>query len=78
MRIEVVLDEAVAEAARRVAAARGKTVEELVRGYLEELTSEARIETLIERVRALSPAGRSEPGWRFDRNAIHERPSPDR
>lgn len=78
MKLELVLDDAVAEAARRAAAARGKSLEEVVGSYLEELAGQARAETVVERVRALSPAGRSEAGWRFEREAIHDRPRADR
>ncbi len=60
--------------ARSVAAAQGKSLNQLVREYLERITAIGDVERELEEFRALSdpPLGDSK-GWRFDRDEIHER-----
>jgi Family of unknown function (DUF6364) len=68
------VDERIVEEARRVAGAMGKSLNQLVREYLEQLTARTAAEREVEELRRLSLAadGHSR-GWRFDRNEIHER-----
>ena len=69
------LDERLVEEARRVAAAMGKSVNQLVREYLEQITSKATVEEDIAELRRLSRESRGDSrGWSFDRDEIHGRP----
>ena len=57
-----------------MAEANGTSLNQLVRDYLEELTSQSDPEAEIEELRRLSleSHGRSR-GWKFNREEIHER-----
>ncbi len=50
----------------------GKSLNQLVREYLQKLAGGDDPEKSIEEFRRLSGRGHSR-GWRFDRNEIHER-----
>jgi hypothetical protein len=67
-------DEALIERAREAARRRGRSLNDLVRGYLEELAGEAPLDAELERLRELSeqPQGHRR-GWRFDRDELHDR-----
>ena len=75
MNITLSADEKLIEKARAVAAARGTTLNELVREYMRQLTGEMTPQqAAAEFLRnAMENPGRSEPGWKFDREAAHER-----
>lgn len=75
MNLTLSIDGRLLKEAREVARAMGKSVNQLVREYLEQLTSRDDEEGDIEEMRRLSAdsAGRSR-GWRFDRDELHERP----
>ncbi len=67
-------DERVIAKARAVARRQGKSLNQLVREYLESLTSESDPNTEFQRLRELSALSAGQrPGWRFDRDEIHER-----
>jgi len=67
-------DENLIEEARREAARRGKSLNDLIRAYMEELVGSVPREAEFERLRELSGlAGGRRQGWRFDRDEIHER-----
>ena len=74
MNLTLSIDERLLREARRVAESMGKSVNQLVREYFEQLTRRDRTEDDIEEFRRLSleGVGRSE-GWRFDREELHER-----
>ena len=75
MNVTLSIDENLLRRARGVAESMGKSVNQLIRDYLEEITSESSVEEEIaefERL-SLSGGGRSR-GWKFDRDEIHERP----
>jgi antitoxin component of RelBE/YafQ-DinJ toxin-antitoxin module len=75
MNLTLSVDERVVEEARRVAAALGKSVNQLVREYLEQITSKPSVEEDIAELRRLSRESRGNPrGWKFNRDEIHERP----
>jgi uncharacterized protein YhdP len=68
-------DEKLVAKARAYAEAHNTTLNQLLRDYMERITGmldgDQAAREFIEFTR--SHAGRSEPGFRFDRNAIHER-----
>ena len=72
MNITLSIDEQLAARARRRAEALGKSLNQLIRDYLQKLAGGDDPEQSIEEFRRLSGKGHSR-GWRFDRNEIHER-----
>jgi antitoxin component of RelBE/YafQ-DinJ toxin-antitoxin module len=74
MKITLSIEEKVAEEARKVAQSMGKSLNQLVRDYLEQL---ARLDQLTEEIaefRRLSLDSRGDSrGWRFNRDELHER-----
>lgn len=73
MNITLSVDEQLIERARKRANALGKSLNQLIRDYLQKLAGGDNPEQSIEEFRRLSGQGHSR-GWRFDRNEIHERP----
>ena len=72
MNITLSVDEQLAARARKRAEALGKSLNQLIRDYLQKLAGGDDPERSIEEFRRLSGKGHSR-GWRFDRNDIHER-----
>jgi hypothetical protein len=74
MNITLSIDEGTVRRARRAARAQGKSLNQLVREYLQTLSASADPAAEIEELRNLSrrSKGRSR-GWRFNRDEIHER-----
>jgi hypothetical protein len=68
------LDEKVVRRARQVAASQGKSLNQVIREYLEELAGQSDAERDVAAMRELSAgaAGHSR-GWRFNRDEVHER-----
>jgi hypothetical protein len=68
-------DATLIEKARREAARRGKSLNQLIRDYLEELAGErSPAATEFDRLRELSALATGHRGaWRFDREDLHER-----
>ena len=75
MNLTLSIDERLLQEARRVARSMGKSVNQIVREHLERITSVDDARGDIEELRRLSAegGGRSR-GWKFDRDALHERP----
>jgi hypothetical protein len=75
MNLTLSIDDRLLKEAREVARSMGKSVNQLVREYLEQLTARDDAERDIEELRQLSARanGRSK-GWRVDRDEIHRRP----
>jgi len=71
MNITLSVDEQVAEQARRAAQAMGKSLNQAVRDYLEQLAGRAQLEAEIAAYleSAASTPGRMR-GWSFDRNEL--------
>jgi hypothetical protein len=68
------VDEKVPARARRAARAMNKSVNQLVREYLDPLAGQAGVEDDIRELRRLSAdEGSRSRGWRFDRDELHER-----
>lgn len=72
MNITLSIDEQVVARARRKAHALGKSVNQLVREYLQRLGGGDDPEGSIREFKRLSGRGRSR-GWRFNRDELHER-----
>jgi hypothetical protein len=75
MNITLSADERIIKKARAAAQARGKSLNQLIREYLAELAGELSRDEAVEKFLAAfgNVTGRSDPGWKFDRNEIHER-----
>ena len=74
MTLTLAIEDRLAEEARIAAAAQGKSLDQLVTEYLEQLAMRRVEEDIAElkRLSDLSP-GRSR-GWRFNREEAHARP----
>lgn len=74
MNLTLSVDDDVVQKARRSAKSMGKSVNQLVREYLEQLGGKPDREALVAEFRELSkrPLGDSK-GWKFNRDEIHER-----
>jgi hypothetical protein len=72
MNITLSVDEQLVAKARKRADALGKSLNQLIRDYLQKLAGGDNPERSIEEFRDLSGRGHSR-GWRFNRNEIHER-----
>jgi Family of unknown function (DUF6364) len=66
------IDEQIVERARKKADALGKSLNQLIRDYLQKLAGNDDPERSIEEFERLSGTGNSR-GWRFNRHEIHER-----
>lgn len=72
MNITLSIDDRIVAEARKVAAAMGKSLNQLIREDLERLTNrQSRDEDLKELLR-LGGTGNSE-GWKYNREELHER-----
>ena len=73
MNVTLSVDERVVVRARQVAAVRGTSLNQLIRDYLEELTSPGDVESALDRLDALwsRSVGRSRRPW--TREELHER-----
>jgi hypothetical protein len=72
MNVTLSIDEQTLARARKRADALGKSVNQLVRDYLQQLAGEDDAEEWIAEFTKLSGKGHSR-GWRFNRDEIYER-----
>ena len=72
MNVTLSIDEQLVARARKRAEALGKSLNQLIRDYLEKLAGSDDPESSIKEFEKLSGRGHSR-GWRFNRNEIHER-----
>jgi hypothetical protein len=72
MNVTLSIDEQLVARARKKAEALGKSLNQLVREYLQALAGGDDPERSIEEFKRLSGHGHSR-GWRFNRDEIHER-----
>ncbi len=72
MNVTLSIDEHLVARARKKAEALGKSLNQVIRDYLERLAGSDDPERSIEEFKRLSGSGHSH-GWRFDRDEIHER-----
>ena len=75
MNITLSADEKLIKKAREYAHKHGTTLNQLIRDYMERLTGHMSPEEAMKEFTriALEHPGRSEPGWKFDRDEIHQR-----
>lgn len=73
MNVTLSVDEQTVARARKKADALGKSLNQLIRDYLQKLAGGDDPERSIEEFKQLSGRGHSR-GWRFNRDEIHERP----
>jgi hypothetical protein len=73
MNITLSVDEQTVEKARRVAQAMHKSLNQLVREYLEQLAGQDQAERDAEEFRRLSGQGEPDPDWKFNRDEIYDR-----
>lgn len=75
MNLTLSVDEQTVERARDVARVMGKSLNQLVREYLEQLANRDQIERDIAEFRALSEQheGKSKEGWTWNREEIYDR-----
>ncbi|MGA2102879.1 MAG: DUF6364 family protein [Candidatus Sulfotelmatobacter sp.] len=72
MNVTLSIDEQLVVRAREKAEALGKSLNQLIRDYLQTVAGGDDPERSIEEFRRLSGRGNSR-GWRFNRDEIHER-----
>jgi Family of unknown function (DUF6364) len=74
MNLTLSIDERLVEQARQVAQSMGTSLNQLVRAYLEEITSQPTAAQDMAELRRLSIEGKGRSGgWKFNRDEIHER-----
>jgi hypothetical protein len=74
MNLTLSIDEQLVKRARKSAAAMGKSLNQVVREFLESLTEQGNADDFERELRQLSArAGGRRRGWHFDRNEAHAR-----
>jgi len=74
MNLTLSVDDEVVQQARRRAEAMGKSVNQLVREYLERLAGKPDLAALAAEFRELTRNAKGNShGWKFNREEIHER-----
>jgi len=74
MNLTLAVDDRLVEQARKIAESQGKSLNQVIREYLEELTAPSTTAGEMEELRRLSLEGQGRSrGWKFDRQEIHER-----
>ena len=77
MNVTLSIDEQLVTRARKKAEALGKSLNQLIRDYLQTVAGGDDPERSIEEFNRLSGKGHSH-GWRFNRDEIHDRQSHER
>ena len=68
------LDDKLLERARKLAARRGISLNQMIRDYLSELTGELSPDEVVADLEALWAESRGDSrGWRFNREELHDR-----
>jgi hypothetical protein len=74
MNVTLSLDDKLLERARRLAARRGISLNQMIRDYLSEITGEPTPKDLVAELDALWAESRGDSrGWRFNREELHDR-----
>jgi len=72
--VTVSLDDKLLERARKLAARRGISLNQMIRDYLSELTGELSPDEVVADLEALWAESRGDSrGWRFNREELHDR-----
>jgi predicted transcriptional regulator len=72
MNITLSVDDTLVTEARRVASTMGKSLNQIIREYLEHLTRQQKVEADFDEFAALCGQGNAR-GWTFNRDELHER-----
>ncbi len=72
MNITLSIDDKVVNDVRKIAQDMGKSLNQMVREYLEQLTRQQQANASFEEFLSLSGQGNSN-GWKFNRDELHER-----
>jgi hypothetical protein len=72
MNVTLSIDDQLVARARKKAEAMGKSLNQLIRDYLQRVAGADDPKRSVEEFRRLSGRGNSR-GWRFDRDEVHER-----
>ena len=72
MNITLSIDEQVAERAREKLRAVGKSLNQEIREHLQHLAGDDDLESALELFEKTSGQGKSEPGWKWNRDEIYE------
>jgi len=72
MNVTLSIDEQLVIRARKKAEALGKSLNQMIRDYLQSVASSDDAEQTLKELRELSGTGNSR-GWKFNRDEIHER-----
>lgn len=72
MNITLSVDDKLVNDARKIASDMGKSLNQIIREYLENLTRQQQAETDFDEFVALSGQGNSQD-WKFNRDELHER-----
>lgn len=74
MNLTLSVDDEIVKKARSRAEAMGKSVNQMVREYLEQLAGKPDLDTAVAEFRELTRNAKGNPrGWKFNREEIHER-----
>ena len=74
MNITLSIDEKIVKQARKVAQAQGKSLNQMIRDYLHQMTAQGDAQNEMKELRELSTRGQGKSaGWRFNREEIHEK-----
>ncbi|MFQ5760376.1 MAG: DUF6364 family protein [Acidiferrobacterales bacterium] len=74
MNLTISVDKKIVERARKVAQAMHKSLNQLLRDYLEQLAGAEEAQRDCEELRRLSAQGQGRSrGWKFNREELHER-----
>ena len=75
MNLTLSVDERIVEQARKAAQSMGKSLNQAVRDYLEQLAGQSQREAVIKELRELSMTGQAPTGqkgsWKFDREEVY-------
>ena len=75
MNLTLSVDERIVEQARKAAQSMGKSLNQAVRDYLEQLAGQSQREAVIKELRELSMTGQApkgqKGGWNFDRAEVY-------
>jgi hypothetical protein len=72
MNVTLSIDEQLVERARRRAEALGKSLNQMIREYLQKFVGDEDVDRDMEELIRLSGKGNSR-GWKFNRDELHER-----
>ncbi len=73
MNVTLSIDDQLVERARKRAESIGKSLNQMIRDYLQNFVGDEDVDRDIDELRRTSGTGDSR-GWKFNRDELHERP----